>query len=83
MRALETWRGPLGPEARLSFVNALQQAKYFAWDLNYAGTFAVRNGKAMGLLPPRSKPEVHSICIPLSTSRAEALRNLHSPFGAP
>jgi hypothetical protein len=83
LRALETWRGPLGPEARLSFGSALQQAKYFAWDLNYAGTFAVRNGKAMGLLPPRSKPEVHSICIPIATSRADALRKLNSPFGAP
>lgn len=83
LRALETWHGPLGAEARLSFVNALQQAKYFAWDLNYAGTFAVRNGNAMGLLPPRSKPEVHSICIPIITSRTDALRQLNSPFGAP
>jgi hypothetical protein len=83
LRALETWRGPLGSEARLSFVNALQQAKYFAWDLHYAGTYAVRNGTAMGLLPPRSKPELHSICLTITTSRAEALRQLQSKFGAP
>lgn len=83
LRALETWHGPLSAEARLSFVNALQQAKYFAWDLNYAETYAVRNGNAMGLLPPRGKPEVHSICLPIGTSRAEALRRLNSPFGAP
>ena len=36
LRALETWQGPLGPEARVAFANSLQQAKYLAWDLNYA-----------------------------------------------
>ena len=31
----------------------LQQAKYLAWDLNYAGTYALRTGAAMGLAQPR------------------------------
>ncbi|MGA9796418.1 MAG: hypothetical protein WBQ17_12890 [Rhizomicrobium sp.] len=83
LRALETWHGPLGAEGRLSFVNALQQAKYFAWDLNYAGTFAVRNGNAMHLLAPRAKPELQPICLPITTSRAEALRLLHAGLGEP
>ncbi|HEX3942702.1 MAG TPA: hypothetical protein VHW69_01315 [Rhizomicrobium sp.] len=83
LRVLETWQGPLGAEARWSFASALQQAKYFAWDLNYAGTYAIRNGAAMGLSPPRPESHVHSICLPITTSRADALRQLKSPFGAP
>ena len=47
LRALETWRGPLGPEARIAFAKSLQQAKFLAWDLNYAGTYVLRAGAAM------------------------------------
>lgn len=83
LRALETWQGPLGAEARLSFANALQQAKYYAWDLNYAGTFAVRNGRSMGLLDSQSNPKKAAICLPMTTKRAEALRQLKTGFGEP
>ena len=62
LRALETWQGPLGPEARLAFSKDLQQAKYLAWDLNYAGTYALRTGAAMGLLQPPSPAQPAAIC---------------------
>jgi type II secretory pathway pseudopilin PulG len=83
LRALETWRGPLGGEARLSFANALQQAKYYAWDLNYAGTFAVQNGIAMGLLDSHPQKELAAICLPVTMKRSEALRRLKTKFGEP
>lgn len=83
LRALETWQGPLGTEAQLSFANALQEAKYYAWDLNYAGTFAVRNGRSMGLLNSPSKSLVAAICVPITTKRIEALRQLKTGFGEP
>ena len=83
LRALETWQGPLGPEARLAFAKSLQQAKYLAWDLNYAGTYALRTGAAMGLLHPAEREPTAAICLPITTPRAEALRRLAPPLGEP
>ena len=83
LRALETWQGPLGPEARLAFSKDLQQAKYLAWDLNYAGTYALRTGAAMGLLQPPSPAQPAAICYPVTTPRADALRRLAAPLGEP
>ena len=83
LRALETWQGPLGAEARLSFAKDLQQAKYLAWDLNYAGTYAVKTGAAMGLLHRSAADPVPAICFAITTRRADALRRLASPLGEP
>jgi len=83
LRTLEWWRGPLGPQERLSFANALQEAKYLAWDLNYAGTFAVRTGALMHLSSNPPPSQLHSICLPITDSSAEALKRLKSPFGEP
>jgi hypothetical protein len=83
LRALETWQGPLGAGAQLSFANALQEAKYYAWDLNYAGTFAVKNGRSMGLLDSQPRPNPVAICLPITTKRIEALRQLKTGFGEP
>jgi type II secretory pathway pseudopilin PulG len=83
LRALETWQGPLGPDARLAFAKDLQQAKYLAWDLNYAGTYALRTGAAMGLLQRDAPTSPAAICYPITTPRADALRRLASPLGEP
>ena len=83
LRALETWQGPLGPEARVAFAKSLQQAKYLAWDLNYAGTYALRTGAAMGLLSKQLRGEPDAICYPITTARADALRRLNGPLGEP
>jgi hypothetical protein len=83
LRTLEWWNDPLGPQERLAFARDLQDAKYAAWDLNYAGTYAVRTGAQMHL-PDRPPPaQLHAICLPLTTSRAEALKRLSGPFAEP
>jgi hypothetical protein len=83
LRALETWHGPLGAQARLSFAKDLQQAKYLAWDLNYAGTYALKSAAALGLLhrPVAERPA--QICLPITTLRIDALRKLAAPLGEP
>jgi hypothetical protein len=83
LRALETWRGPLGPEARLSFAKDLQQARYLAWDLNFAGRKTLANLKATGITLARPDPGTPSICLPIDTPRGEALRRFDPLFGQP
>jgi hypothetical protein len=83
LRALETWRGPLGAQARLSFARDLQQAKYLAWDLNYAGTYALKSAAELGLLHRSAAEPPSAICLPVTTPRAEALRKLGPPLGEP
>lgn len=83
LRALETWQGSLGPEARVEFAKSLQQAKYLAWDLNYAGTYALRTGAAMGLLSKPAPSDPDAICYPITTSRADAMRRLNVQLGEP
>jgi hypothetical protein len=83
LRALETWRGPIGPEARVAFAKSLQQAKYLAWDLNYAGTYALKTGAEMGLLSKSAPGDPDPICLPITTPRADALRQLNAPLGEP
>jgi type II secretory pathway pseudopilin PulG len=83
LRALENWQGPLGPEARLSFAKDLQQAKYLAWDLSYAGRKAMEVASASGLVPPSSADDKVAICLPIFTPRDVALRQLAGPYGQP
>ena len=83
LRALETWQGPLGVQARLSFAKDLQQAKYLAWDLNYAGTYALKSAAAMDLLHRSTATPSAPICYPITTPRADALRRLANPLGEP
>ncbi len=83
LRTLETWQGQLGSEARVAFAKSLQQAKYLAWDLNYAGTYALRTGGAMGLLSKPAPTDPDAICYPITIPRADALRRLHAPLGEP
>jgi len=83
LRALEWWHGPLGAQGQLAFTQALQEAKYLAWDLHYAGSFGVDGGAQMHLPNILPAPQLHSICLPLTTSRADALRRLKDPVGEP
>lgn len=83
LRTLEWWHGPLGPQARLAFARALQQAKYIAWDLHFAGTYAVHEAAEMHLPYRPAPPGLHSICLPITETRADALKQLRDPFGEP
>lgn len=83
LRALEWWRGPLGPQARLDFAQALQQAKYISWDLHYAGTYALSDAAEMGLPNRTVAPSLHSICLPITAARTDALKRLKDRFGEP
>jgi type II secretory pathway pseudopilin PulG len=83
LRALEWWRGPVGPQARLEFAQALQQAKYVSWDLHYAGSYALADAVQMRLPDRPTGQTVHAICLPITELRADALANLKDPFGEP
>ncbi len=83
LRALEWWQGPLGPQARLDFARALQEAKYLAWDLDYAGTYAVQFGRQAGLADDPLSPALNPICLPITTKRADALNRIKGEFGEP
>jgi hypothetical protein len=83
LRALEWWRGPLGPQARLDFAQALQQAKYISWDLHYAGTYALSDAVEMGLPDRTVASSLHSICLPITEARTDALKRLKDRFGEP
>ena len=83
LRTLETWPGPLGPAARLAFPQALQEARYEAWDLKQDAAFALGTGKALGIELPKASHVTTSICLPLNTTRADAVRRLGTPWGEP
>ena len=83
LRTLETWPGPLGPAARLAFAQALQEARYEAWDLKQDAAFALATGKSLGIELPKAKNLTTSICLPLNTTRADAVRRLGTPWGEP
>ena len=83
LRALEWWQGPLGPQARLSFAQALQQARYLSWDLRYAGSYAVRFATQMRLSEKPLPPETYAICLPITETRPDALQRIKGPFGEP
>ena len=83
LRALEWWHGPLGPQARLEFAQALQQAKYVSWDLDYAGSYALSDAVEMDLSNRSVPPSLHAICLPITEPRADAVKRLKDPFGEP
>jgi hypothetical protein len=83
LRTLETWPGPLGPAARLAFAEALQEARYEAWDLKLDAAFALKVGETLGIALPKAGNLTTSICLPLNTTRADALRHLGTPWGEP
>lgn len=86
LRGLENWQGALGAPARLAFAQSLQQARYEAWDLRYTAAYALRAGADLGIEPAPSNAGTAAatpVCLPMNTSRADALRTLNSPLGEP
>jgi hypothetical protein len=89
LRALETWRGPLGDAGRVHFVSALQQARYELWEISLTVQIARDSAKELGLknLHPTvqaGRDIPHAVCLPITTSRDDALRVLNdNDFGQP
>ena len=89
LRGLEDWRGPLGPAGRVSFLQALQQARYSLWSTRVTLLLALKAGRSVGISPPaqaKINALPHSVCLPISTPRATALAALtdtDASFGQP
>jgi len=93
LRALETWRGPLGPAARIHFAAALQDARYELWDTRILIGEAFHQADELGLkdYKPRAQSSgyaiPHAICLPIDTLRQDALKILSQdgtpPWGQP
>ncbi len=84
LRALEDWRGPLGPTARFGFALALQQARYSAYRIRAKSVSLLYEARIDRIdIPARRLVHSTSICLPISTTRAEAERVDHAPLGDP
>jgi len=85
LRGLQHWKGPLSDGARLAFGSALQRARLSVWAIRLHNTFADRSAAGLGLKPAPAPPIAelpHAICLPMTMSRAEALRLLNDPGSA-
>ena len=84
LRALESWRGELGPTARFGFVQALQDARYSNYRIRSVITILLEDVRRDGIAV-RSGTEEHTraICLPITTSREQAEKTHASPFGDP
>jgi hypothetical protein len=82
LRMLETWEGPLGPAARLALAQALEEARYEAWDLKYSSAIAEQQGASLHLTPTVI-PDDAPVCVAMDTPRAEAVRRIHGRLGEP
>jgi hypothetical protein len=87
LRGLEDWRGPLGPAGRISFLQALQQARYSLWSTRVTLVLALEAGRSVGI-SPAALTDVnalpHSVCLPTNTPRAKAVARLtDATFGQP
>ncbi|HWE45384.1 MAG TPA: hypothetical protein VG407_05090 [Caulobacteraceae bacterium] len=90
LRALETWRGPLGDAGRVHFATALQQARYELWDTHVDMIIALQMADRLGVKDTRARMfgvtrTPHAICLPITTTREDALRLLsgENDFGQP
>lgn len=84
LRGLEDWQGPLAPTARFGFAMALQQARYSAYRIRAKIVPALEKARADRIaIPVRSISHSVSICLPITTPRAEAERIDHAPLGDP
>ena len=84
LRGLEDWQGPLTPTARFGFAMALQQARYSAYRIRAKIISTLDEARADRIaIPVRSVTHSASICLPITTPRAEAERTDHAPLGDP
>ena len=83
LRGMEGVSVVLPPDAAV-FRAALQDAKLLSWRINLHLVQVIDIARANGVptVPP-DRAGSQSICLALSTPRAEALRLLASPFGQP
>lgn len=93
LRGLETWQGRLGSDGRIHFAAALQDARYELWETRITIGLALRLGERLGIKPDMPKTMdnkyvvPHAICLPISTTREQALKILSQdgspPWGQP
>jgi len=87
LRALEDMRrGP--PEAIQALRVSLAEARDADFRIKRSSVRAVARAAAAGIRPERAEvigglARVQSVCVPLATSRSDALRIIQSPFGEP
>lgn len=84
LRGLEDWQGPLTPTARFGFAMALQQARYSAYRIRAKTVSTLAGAREDGIaIPVRNVIHSASICLPITTPRAEAEGIDHAPLGDP
>ncbi len=93
LRGLETWKGALGPAARIHFIAALQEARYELWETRVTIGEAMKHADELGIKDYKPHAQSsgyeipHAICLPIITPRAEALKILSAdgtpPWGQP
>lgn len=83
LRTLERVR-QLGPSAAFELNVTLQDARYRDWRLALVTSQLFEMGRSLGLHATRNAtPASASVCLPITTSRAEANRLSVWPFGEP
>jgi hypothetical protein len=87
LRALEDLRSA-PPEAIQALRVSLAEARDADFRIRRSSVRAVARAAAAGIRPERADvigglAKVQSVCVPLATSRADALRIIQSPFGEP
>ena len=87
LRAMEGLR-KAPPEAIQALRRSLAEARYADARIKLSAGRALVEAKNAGVRPgpaevPGRRSKVASVCVPLATSRADALRIIQSPFGEP
>lgn len=82
LRTLEGWRGWFGETARFNMLRTIREARFLAWDSNYTADVAAAKTSEAGLKPVSAKSPA-SVCLPLDTPRATAVRLIGDPHGQP
>lgn len=84
LRGLEDWQGPLAPTARFGFAMALQQARYSAYRIRAKIVSTLDEARKDRIaIPVQRVSHSASVCLPITTPRAEAERVDHAPLGDP
>lgn len=74
----------LSPVDLVAMRSALQQARLYVWRIRIASTQAAERAAELGIAPVEDRRTgSRSLCLPIETPRAEALRLLGSPYGEP
>ena len=83
LRGLEAL-STLSPADLVGMRSAVQQARLYVWRIRIASLQAAERGAELGIAPVgERRAGSRSLCLPIATPRAEALRQLGSPYGEP